>query len=241
MTPRYRAALVDLDDTLFDHQAHRREALTALSESVPSLRGVKLADLESSHETHLVRTHMALLNGQFSFSQARLERMRGLLSDFGANADDAELEECEHIYRRAYNREWRAVPGSRELLKALRELGVWIGVATNGLWSEQTEKLRVLGFDGAVDDIIVSENVGHRKPTRQFFEHALSRAGVGPSECVVIGDLWDVDIQGALDMGIDAIWLNRYGRTCVPTATVVEVLSLLPTNAVLHFFLKDAA
>src|SRR5688572_24219387 len=110
MTPRYRAALVDLDDTLFDHQAHRREALSALSESIPSLRGVKLPDLESSHETHLLRTHTALLNGQFSLAQARLARMRGLLSDFGAQADETELEEYEHIYRRAYDREWRAVP-----------------------------------------------------------------------------------------------------------------------------------
>ena len=30
MKPRFKAALFDLDDTLFDHQFHRREALGAL-------------------------------------------------------------------------------------------------------------------------------------------------------------------------------------------------------------------
>jgi putative hydrolase of the HAD superfamily len=240
-TPRYRAALVDLDDTLFDHQAHRREALTELRESMASLSRVTLADLEHSHEEHLQRTHIAILDGRLALPQARLERMRAVLADFGVQASDAELADCERAYRRGYDREWRAVPGARELLQALRGLGVWIGVVTNGLWAEQTNKMRMLALDGAVDELITSERVGHRKPARQFFEHAVARAGAAASECVVIGDLWEIDIQGALGMGMDAIWLNRYGRTGGPAATVVEVSSLLPTHAILRSFLKGAA
>lgn len=241
MTPRYRASLFDLDDTLFDHQAHRREALTALTKAFASLRGINLTELESSHETHLQRTFHAVLNGQLSVAQARIERMRGLLRDFGIELDNEQIDACERTYRAAYDREWRAVPGSRELLVALRELGVWIGVVTNGLWSEQTKKLHVIGLESAVDEIIVSETVGSRKPTRAFFEYALGRAGVDAAECVVVGDLWDVDIKGALEMGIDSIWLNRYGRAAVPTAKVTEISSLLPTSAALRLFLKDAA
>jgi HAD superfamily hydrolase (TIGR01509 family) len=238
MTPRYRASFFDLDDTLFDHQTHRREALTAVAQTFEPLRGISLVQLESSHEAHLQRIHHAVLNGQLSVTQARMERMRGLLRDFGIEPDDIQVEACERTYRAAYDRQWRAVPGARQLLAALRGLGIWIGVITNGLWSEQTGKLRALGLESAVDDIIVSETVGSRKPARSFFEYALGRAAVEPTQCVVVGDLWEVDIQGALEMGLDSIWLNRYERRSVPTATVTEVTSLLPTSAVLRLFLK---
>jgi FMN phosphatase YigB (HAD superfamily) len=73
---------------------------------------------------------------------------------------------------------------------------------------------------------------------RQFFEHAVARAGAAASECIVIGDLWEIDIQGALGMGMDAIWLNRYGRSGGPAAGVTEVTSLLPTDALLRGMVK---
>jgi FMN phosphatase YigB (HAD superfamily) len=49
VTLKYRAALFDLDDTLFDHQAHRREALAALGWNIPALSGISLEALESAH------------------------------------------------------------------------------------------------------------------------------------------------------------------------------------------------
>jgi putative hydrolase of the HAD superfamily len=167
--------------------------------------------------------------------------MRGLLNDFGIEADDTLANACAEIYREAYNREWRAVPGARELLTVLRDLGIWIGVITNGLWLEQTEKLRALRLENMVDELIVSETVGLRKPARGFFEHALIRTCVSPDECIVIGDLWETDIQGALNVGLDSIWLNRYGQNHEPTAKVVQVTSLLPTTMLVSLFLKNAA
>ena len=241
MTLKYRAALFDLDDTIFDHQAHRREALVALGRFIPSLSVISLKDIESAHEAQLQRTHLALLDGTLSISQARTERMRGLLNDFGIEADDALTNTCEEIYRAAYNRKWRAVPGARELLKSLRKLGIWIGVITNGLWSRQTEKLHALRLENMINEMIVSETVGSKKPAQSFFEHALTRAGVSPNECIVVGDLWETDIQGALNIGLDSIWLNRYGRICEPTAKVIEVTSLLPTTKIVKIFLENVA
>jgi HAD superfamily hydrolase (TIGR01662 family) len=241
MTLKYRAVLFDLDDTIFDHQAHRREALVALGRFIPSLSEISLKDIESVHETQLQRTHLALLDGKLTVSQARTERMRGLLNDFGIEADDALADTCEEIYRAAYNRKWRAVPGARELLTSLRKLGIWIGVITNGLELRQAEKLRALRLENMIDEMIVSEKVGSKKPAQSFFEYALTRADVSPNECIVVGDLWETDIQGALNMGLDSIWLNRYGRTCEPTAKVMEVTSLLPTAKMVKLFLKDVA
>jgi len=237
MTPKYRAVLIDLDDTIFDNQFHRREALAALARSVPELSLTDMRDLERVHELHLQRTHQAVLDGSIMIAEARIERMRALLSDSGLQADTALAEKCEAIYRGAYDREWRPVPGATELLQSLRELGVWLGVITNGHWGEQTAKMQRLGLERAVDEMIVSETVGSRKPAREFFSHAVERSGLRPSECVVVGDLWETDIQGALDCGLDAIWLNRYGLVRPAQPTVVEVQALTPTAAILKLFL----
>jgi putative hydrolase of the HAD superfamily len=177
------------------------------------------------------------MDGRLSVQAARTERMHALLADFGVPGDAALSDRCEAIYREAYDREWRAVPGVRELLRSLRERGLWLGVITNGLLSEQSTKLERIGLQ--VDALICSEAVGSRKPARDFFAHAVGRAGVAPAECVVVGDLWDIDIRGALDFGIDAIWLNRYGRVSDPHPKVVEIESFVPLAAKLALFLRD--
>ena len=238
MTPKYLAALFDLDDTIFDHQAHRREALAALAQHVPALSRCDVCELETAHDLHLQRTHIAVLNGSLSVAQARTERMQGLLSDYGVAVDTALADHCEKIYREAYDRDWRTVPGARELLQSLRSHGVWLAVITNGLWSEQSAKLRRLGLDAAIDDLIVSELVGSKKPAREFFDHAVSRTGFHASECVVIGDLWDIDIQGALNFELNSIWLNRYERTHEAHPRVMEIKSLISTDAISGLFLE---
>ncbi len=239
MTPKYRAALFDLDDTIFDHQRHRGEALCAVVRTVPELAAVDLMDLEAAHDVHLQRTHVDLLDGRLSAGEARTERMQSLLADFGVRGDPALADRCEAAYRAAYDREWRAVPGARELLQSLRASGIWLGVITNGLLSEQAAKLERIGLDAAVDALIASEAVGSRKPARDFFAHAVARARVSCSQCVVVGDLWDIDIRGALDSGIDAIWLNRYGRRSEPHPKVIEIRTFTPGAEILNLFLRD--
>lgn len=241
MKPKYRAALFDLDDTIFDHQAHRREALSAVARSVPGLSLTDVLDLEAAHDVHLQRTHRAVLEGLLSVAEARTERMLGLLSDFGVQADAALANRCEEIYREAYDREWRTVPAVWKLLQSLRECGIWLGIITNGLWSEQSDKFQKLGLGAVVNALIVSELVGSRKPAPEFFSHAVLRTGFPRRECVVVGDLWDTDIQGALNSGLDSIWLNRYSRTYEPHPGVVEIKSFAPTDVTLRLFLNSAA
>src|SRR5438128_11713475 len=110
-----------------------------------------------------------MLEGSLSVADARTERMRGLLTDFGVKVDAALADSCEKIYREAYDREWRAVPGAPELLRSLREWGIWIGIITNGYWSEQSAKLEELWFEDGVNEPIVRVHVRANKPERESF------------------------------------------------------------------------
>lgn len=234
---RYRAVFFDLDDTLFDHQWHRREALAALMLAAGLNPAIELASLEAAHERHLQRTHSRLLAGACTLEQARQERLRETLADHGFKANEKQLAELETAYRTAYDRDWRCVPGSIELLDRLRQAGAWLGLVTNGREIDQLPKLERLGLLPRFDAILISEVLGCEKPSRAFFDQAASRARVDPSDCVVVGDLWNTDIVGAVASGMSAIWLNRYEREPQTGAAAIEIKSFCPLEAVLKNFL----
>jgi len=57
----------------------------------------------------------------------------------------------------------------------------------------------------------VSDEVGWRKPRRDIFDAALGRLGVRPDEALFVGDRADMDVLGAQQIGMDAVWINRDG------------------------------
>lgn len=64
--------------------------------------------------------------------------------------------------------------------------------------------------------IIISEDVGWRKPKRIIFERALERLDTNPSEVLFTGDNFDADVVGAKKAGMDAVWINRNNITREP-------------------------
>ncbi len=64
--------------------------------------------------------------------------------------------------------------------------------------------------------IVVSDEVGWRKPRRDIFDAALERLGVRPEESLFVGDRADMDVLGAQQIGMDAAWINRDGEPLPP-------------------------
>ena len=63
------------------------------------------------------------------------------------------------------------------------------------------------------DTIVVSDEVGWRKPRRDIFDAALGRLGVRADESLFVGDRADMDVLGAQRIGMDAAWINRDGES----------------------------
>ena len=51
-----------------------------------------------------------------------------------------------------------------------------------------------------------------RKTGAPIFWLAMHKCRCLPEEAVMVGDNWNHDVQGALDAGIDGIWLNWTGK-----------------------------
>jgi HAD superfamily hydrolase (TIGR01509 family) len=56
--------------------------------------------------------------------------------------------------------------------------------------------------------IVVSDEVGWRKPRPDIFHEALRRTGVEPHGTLFVGDRIDIDVAGAHGVGMDAAWIN---------------------------------
>jgi HAD superfamily hydrolase (TIGR01549 family) len=56
--------------------------------------------------------------------------------------------------------------------------------------------------------IVVSDEVGWRKPRADIFEAALRRTGAEPRRTLFVGDRADIDVVGAHGMGMDSAWIN---------------------------------
>jgi putative hydrolase of the HAD superfamily len=206
-----RAVLLDLDDTLFDHQQCAREALLGVRTLHDALAGLDAVSLENAHARILEELHLEVLAGRLGLDAARIERFRRLYLSAGIEADEALAARTAEAYRTGYIQARQPVAGAAAFLEAVRSRARVV-IVSNNLLHEQREKLRSCDLERHVDVLVVSEDVGVSKPDPRIFEIALERAGVGPEEAVMVGDSWANDVEGARAAGIRAVWFNRDGR-----------------------------
>lgn len=97
-------------------------------------------------------------------------------------------------------------PDVRPALKALREAGLWLGLAGN-----QTVNaggiLRELAFP--VDMVATSDDWGVSKPDISFFHHVVEAAPVSADEILYVGDRLDNDIRPAAQAGMSTALIRR--------------------------------
>jgi HAD superfamily hydrolase (TIGR01509 family) len=68
--------------------------------------------------------------------------------------------------------------------------------------------LEAAGVRDLFSAIVVSDEVGWRKPRADIFEEALRRTGVEPRSTLFVGDRADIDVAGAHGIGMQAAWIN---------------------------------
>jgi putative hydrolase of the HAD superfamily len=98
--------------------------------------------------------------------------------------------------------------GAEELVRYLAEKYP-LTVVTNGFVEVQYEKFDRSGLRDCFAHIVLSEEVGCQKPNPRIYEEALRMNGISAEEAVMIGDSWNSDIQGAINAGIDQIWIRK--------------------------------
>ena len=115
-------------------------------------------------------------------------------------------------------------------LTTCRQMGLKVGLISN-MNQNGNELADSMGLLPHIDFSITSQEVGAEKPDPLIFEHALQRAGAQPESAVHVGDQITSDVAGALNVGINAVLLDRDGNhkgyTAQPRITELTELPVL--------------
>ena len=115
------------------------------------------------------------------------------------------------------------LPGAEELVRYLAAKYP-LTVVTNGFVEVQYEKFDKSGLRDCFAYIVLSEEVGCQKPNPRIFEEALRMNGLQAEDVVMIGDSWNSDIQGAINAGIDQIWVTNADKANGDATYIVNSL-----------------
>lgn len=226
---KYKVVLLDADMTLLDFRRSEREALSKVLAAYGLPHDVGVLSAYSEINDGLWK---AMARGETTQSALVVERFARLVKLLGSHEDPKVLN---REYEQGLGREGHLLPGAMEFCQRLRDGGLELAIATNGLPAAQWGRYRGTGLDKVVPHLLVSVELGAQKPQKEFFDRALEALGVADrSTVVMVGDGLETDILGADRAGIDTVWYDPEGRPltgpAVPTYTASsydEICALL--------------
>lgn len=140
-----------------------------------------------------------------------------LLGELGAQADAGAVQRFLVAEHRVWRPAHRLEASALALLDALRARGLRTGIVSNVFDAPELvrELCAALGVLERVEVLVVSGEVGKRKPHPAIFERALAELGVEAGETVMVGDRLVEDVGGAQALGmraIQALWFAADDR-----------------------------
>ncbi len=99
-------------------------------------------------------------------------------------------------------------PEALETLAGLRDMGIRLGMITNGDFKGQRYKIDTFGLEPYFETIQIEGEAGIGKPEEGVYEMALQKMGVAPADAWMVGDDLTWDIQAAQKAGLQAVWLD---------------------------------
>jgi putative hydrolase of the HAD superfamily len=226
---KYKHLFFDLDHTLWDFEANARATLQELHVALQlGKRGVN--DFELFHRNYLAHNEKLwerYRNGYIKQEELRVKRMWLALLDFKI-ADEELAKELSTRFLDLLPTRTILFPYTKEILQYLRDKQYVLHLITNSFEKTQHNKLMFAGLKPFFNEVITSEGSGSLKPNKEIFQFALQKCNANREESIMIGDSIEVDIIGALNAGIDQVYVNHLGvdPTVRPTYMVNSLKEL---------------
>src|SRR6476620_1936951 len=226
---KYKHLFFDLDHTIWDFDANSRLTLAELYDEF-QLEKLGVTDFEQfylNYLQHNERLWARYRNGYIKVDELRWKRMWLTLLDFKIGDQSVAKAMGQRFLETLPNRTL-LFDYAKEILQYLVGRGYHIHIITNGFEETQHAKLRNSGIDHFFREVITSEGSNSLKPKKEIFDYAFMKTGALPEHSIMIGDSIEVDIQGAINAGIDQVYVNHIGAKpdLKPTFTVYSLREL---------------
>lgn len=208
MARELRGILLDLDETLYSREEAFWNWLELEARGAPASKAlnherVAALDLRGRGDK---RALLAYLDSVFNWAQTHEQRLQRFQVGIAAAA---------HL-----------APGVRESLTRLAAQ-YKLGLVSNGTSVTQRAKVLALSLGTLFDPIVISEEVGLRKPDAKIFELAIAGWHIAPASVLFVGDDPVSDIAGASVAGLRTLQVGH--EPGIPS--ILELEKWLQDNA----------
>ncbi|MCD8010577.1 MAG: YjjG family noncanonical pyrimidine nucleotidase [Lachnospiraceae bacterium] len=201
-----RNLLFDLDETLFDF--HRAEAI-ALRRALTSLGVAATEEITARYSVINDSQWKRLELGEITRDEVTLGRFGILFREFGI---DAPQEAMRDAYEGFLGEGHYYIEGAEALLDRLAPV-YRLYLVSNGTARVQRSRIASAGLERYFREIFISQEIGHNKPDRAFFDFCFARIPeFSREETVIVGDSLTSDIRGGNNAGIRTCWFNPAGK-----------------------------
>jgi putative hydrolase of the HAD superfamily len=226
---KYKHLFFDLDHTLWDFDANARATLEQLHLDL-NLVDKGIHDFDLFHKNYLQHNEKLWAryrNGYIKQEELRIKRMWLTLLDFKI-ADEALTRQLSELFLQLLPTRTLLFPDTIEVLNYLKDKGYGMHLITNGFEKTQHGKLQSSGLSPFFKVVVTSESSNSLKPKKEIFEYALNKTGALAEDSIMIGDSVEVDIMGAMSVGMDQVHVNFNGapQEVKPTYTVTTLKEL---------------
>ena len=215
-----RGIAFDLFDTLVD-QNHDRLAPIVIEDrrvgaTTPALHahaveemGVSLSLLEFADLMGTVDRELRVDTIDQGIELASLDRFAALAARLSYSEPLAAAESLAEVHM-GLLQDAVTVPSHHEAVLASLAIDYSLALCSNFSHASTARAiLEQAGFDEHLRTIVISEEVGIRKPRREIFDEVITSLGFAAHEILHVGDKLRADVAGAAAVGMRTVWLTR--------------------------------
>jgi putative hydrolase of the HAD superfamily len=222
---KYRHLFFDLDHTLWDFNANAHETLTEVFGKY-ELQDKLNAPFEEFYTKYL--EHNEILwdryhKGFISADDLKWKRMWRTLLEFKIG-DEKLARNMSATFLEILPTKKLLFEHTIEILEYLSNKNYTLHLITNGFERTQWSKLNNSNLARYFTHVVTSEKSNSVKPAKEIFEYAMNKAGTTVTESIMIGDNLEADIRGAMNAGMDNIFVNH----------IKAITELEPTYTITH-------
>ncbi|MCX8470255.1 MAG: YjjG family noncanonical pyrimidine nucleotidase [Chitinophagaceae bacterium] len=206
---KYKHIFWDLDHTLWDFEKNSVAALQEVYHhfDLPSMGIPSFEEFNINYHTHNDKYWERFRKGFITREVMRWKRMYATMLDYKI-ANEKLASELGEAYLQFLPQQTNVFAHAIDVLEYAEAKGYAQHIITNGFENTQIEKMTNTNMLRYFDVIITSEKAMSMKPHKDIFNYALLKTGANLNNSIMIGDALDVDVLGAVNVGMDAVWFN---------------------------------
>lgn len=240
---RFRLVTFDITDTLlrFRRAPAVQYAKTAAQLGVLNIDQCKLEKCFKKEFKNMARLYpnFGCCTPNFTWRDWWSNLVHNIFLCVDPTIEKEKLKELSDTLLRIYrtNECWQHINGAQELVQSIRQANKKVGVISN-FDPSLDEVLKEMNINDKFDFILTSYEAGHQKPDKSIFDKALDVYKLAPHEALHIGNMYDIDYQGARNAGWSSILvtpdesdLKKVSSTQGYTS-ITNLLTALKTNEI---------